>query len=61
MPDEHDRSRIEVELRQVVHSASFRPYSSTDVIGCELGGTTKIEITTWRCQRCGYLESYAGE
>jgi glycerol-3-phosphate dehydrogenase (NAD(P)+) len=29
------------ELRQVVHSASFRPYSSTDVIGCELGGAYK--------------------
>jgi glycerol-3-phosphate dehydrogenase (NAD(P)+) len=28
-------------LRQVVHSASFRPYSSTDVIGCELGGAYK--------------------
>jgi glycerol-3-phosphate dehydrogenase (NAD(P)+) len=29
------------ELRQVVHSAAFRPYSSTDVIGCELGGAYK--------------------
>ena len=29
-------------------------------IGLKLGGATKIEITTWRCQRCGYLESYAG-
>jgi glycerol-3-phosphate dehydrogenase (NAD(P)+) len=31
-------------LRQVVHSASFRPYSSTDVIGCELGGAYKNVI-----------------
>jgi predicted nucleic-acid-binding Zn-ribbon protein len=30
-------------------------------VGLKLAGTTKIEITTWRCQRCGYLESYAGE
>ena len=28
-------------LRETVHSASFRPYSSTDVIGCELGGAYK--------------------
>jgi glycerol-3-phosphate dehydrogenase (NAD(P)+) len=28
----------------VFHSASFRPYSSTDVIGCELGGAYKNVI-----------------
>jgi glycerol-3-phosphate dehydrogenase (NAD(P)+) len=28
-------------LRAMCHSASFRPYSSTDLIGCELGGTYK--------------------
>ncbi|HEY0626388.1 MAG TPA: PF20097 family protein [Allosphingosinicella sp.] len=28
-------------------------------VGLKLGGTTPIEITTWRCRRCGYLESYA--
>ena len=22
---------------------------------------SQIEITTWRCRRCGYLESYARE
>ncbi|HET6653798.1 MAG TPA: NAD(P)H-dependent glycerol-3-phosphate dehydrogenase [Nocardioides sp.] len=29
------------KLRAMCHSASFRPYSSTDLIGCELGGTYK--------------------
>lgn len=28
-------------------------------VGLKLGGTTPLEITTWRCRRCGYLESYA--
>lgn len=28
-------------------------------VGLKLGGKTKYEITTWRCDRCGYLESYA--
>ena len=27
--------------------------------GLKLGGSTPLEITTWRCRRCGYLESYA--
>ncbi|MGZ8742165.1 MAG: NAD(P)H-dependent glycerol-3-phosphate dehydrogenase [Nocardioides sp.] len=31
-------------LRETLHSASFRPYSSTDVIGCELGGAYKNVI-----------------
>ena len=31
-------------------------------VGLKLGGTTPLEITTWRCRRCGYLENYtAGE
>ena len=28
-------------LQQVVHSQAFRPYRSTDVVGCELGGAYK--------------------
>ena len=28
-------------LREAFHSATFRPYSSTDVVGCELGGAYK--------------------
>ncbi len=31
-------------LRQALHSATFRPYSSTDVVGCELGGAYKNVI-----------------
>ena len=28
-------------------------------VGLKLGGSTAIEITTWRCRRCGFLENYA--
>ena len=28
-------------LQKLCHTAAFRPYTNTDVIGCELGGTTK--------------------
>lgn len=28
-------------------------------VGLKLGGTKPIEITTFRCRRCGFLESYA--
>ncbi len=31
-------------LRESMHSATFRPYSSTDVVGCELGGAYKNVI-----------------
>ncbi len=31
-------------LRQMCHSPAFRPYSSTDVVGCELGGAYKNVI-----------------
>ena len=31
-------------LRDLCHSAAFRPYSSVDVIGCELGGAYKNVI-----------------
>ena len=27
--------------------------------GLKLGGTKPIDIVTWRCRRCGFLESYA--
>ena len=27
--------------------------------GLKIGGKTKYDIQTWRCGRCGYLESYA--
>jgi predicted nucleic-acid-binding Zn-ribbon protein len=28
-------------------------------VGLKLGGTQPIEIATWRCPGCFYLESYA--
>ena len=28
-------------------------------MGLKLGGTEQIEVATYRCRRCGYLESYA--
>ncbi|SRR6266508_3614427 len=31
-------------LQKLCHSPSFRPYTTTDVIGCELGGATKNVI-----------------
>jgi glycerol-3-phosphate dehydrogenase (NAD(P)+) len=32
------------QLQSICHTASFRPYTNTDVVGCELGGTTKNVI-----------------
>lgn len=28
-------------------------------MGVKLGAKTRIEIQTWRCGRCGFLENYA--
>ncbi|MFD7866015.1 NAD(P)H-dependent glycerol-3-phosphate dehydrogenase [Streptomyces sp. NPDC059783] len=39
-PDEDTAVRIQ----QACHTTYFRPYTSTDVIGCELGGATKNVI-----------------
>lgn len=36
--------RVAMRLRDLCHSAAFRPYSSTDVVGCELGGAYKNVI-----------------
>ena len=27
--------------------------------GLKVGGKDQLEVTTYRCRRCGYLESYA--
>lgn len=27
--------------------------------GLKLKGRTQLPVSTWRCRRCGYLESYA--
>jgi glycerol-3-phosphate dehydrogenase (NAD(P)+) len=36
--------QVAKQLRHFCHSPAFRPYSSTDVIGCELGGAYKNVI-----------------
>jgi glycerol-3-phosphate dehydrogenase (NAD(P)+) len=35
---------VVTRLRRLIHSPAFRPYSSIDVIGCELGGAYKNVI-----------------
>jgi hypothetical protein len=30
-------------------------------LGLNLRGKSPVEVTTWRCRRCGFLESYAPE
>ncbi len=44
------------ELQRLCHTAAFRPYTNTDVIGCELGGTTKniIGLAVGVCQGLGF-------
>lgn len=37
-------STVAERLQKACHSPYFRPYTSTDVIGCELGGATKNVI-----------------
>jgi glycerol-3-phosphate dehydrogenase (NAD(P)+) len=43
-------------LRTLCHSAAFRPYSSTDVVGCELGGAYKnvIALSVGMAQGLGF-------
>jgi glycerol-3-phosphate dehydrogenase (NAD(P)+) len=36
--------RVAAGLRELIHGPSFRPYSSIDVVGCELGGAYKNVI-----------------
>ncbi len=35
---------VAVRMQQLSHTATFRPYTNTDVVGCELGGATKNVI-----------------
>ncbi len=35
---------VAVRMQQLCHTAVFRPYTNTDVVGCELGGATKNVI-----------------
>ncbi|HZK36347.1 MAG TPA: NAD(P)H-dependent glycerol-3-phosphate dehydrogenase [Aeromicrobium sp.] len=43
-------------LQKICHSPAFRPYTNTDVIGCELGGTTKniIGLAVGVCVGLGF-------
>lgn len=43
-------------LQQLCHTRSFRPYTNTDVVGCELGGTTKniIALAVGVCDGMGF-------
>ena len=43
-------------LQKIMHSAAFRPYSMTDVIGCELAGTAKniIGLAVGVCVGLGF-------
>jgi hypothetical protein len=43
-----------------VHWAAGAPKKSFWT-GLSLKGAQVLEVATWRCRRCGYLESYAGE
>jgi glycerol-3-phosphate dehydrogenase (NAD(P)+) len=36
--------QVAQRLQQLCHTPAFRPYTNTDVVGCELGGTTKNVI-----------------
>ncbi len=36
--------QVAERLQQLCHTATFRPYTNTDVVGCELGGATKNVI-----------------
>jgi glycerol-3-phosphate dehydrogenase (NAD(P)+) len=39
------RRETALAVQQLFHTATFRPYTNSDVIGCELGGATKNVIT----------------
>lgn len=43
-------------LQKICHSPAFRPYTNTDVVGCELGGTTKniIGLAVGVCVGLGF-------
>ena len=43
-------------VQKICHSPAFRPYTNTDVIGCELGGTTKniIGLAVGVCVGLGF-------
>ena len=44
------------KVQEMVHTHAFRPYTNTDVVGCELGGTVKniIGLAVGVCDGLGY-------
>ncbi|MDP9318233.1 MAG: NAD(P)-dependent glycerol-3-phosphate dehydrogenase [Actinomycetota bacterium] len=38
------REDVALRLQRLCHTSAFRPYTMTDVVGCELGGATKNVI-----------------
>jgi glycerol-3-phosphate dehydrogenase (NAD(P)+) len=36
--------QVALRLQKTIHTAAFRPYTNTDVVGCELAGATKNVI-----------------
>ena len=47
---------VAARLQKLMHSPAFRPYTNTDVVGCELGGTTKniIGLAVGVCVGLGF-------
>lgn len=47
---------VALQLQKWCHTQAFRPYTNTDVIGCELGGTVKniIGLAVGVCDGLGY-------
>lgn len=47
---------VALQLQKHCHTPAFRPYTNTDVVGCELGGTVKniIGLAVGVCDGLGY-------
>jgi len=46
-------------MRSVPEWAAGDPVTGFWSAGLRLSGKSRLPITTYRCRRCGYLESYA--
>lgn len=47
---------VALQLQKYLHTPAFRPYTNTDVVGCELGGTVKniIGLAVGVCDGLGF-------
>lgn len=47
---------VALQLQKHLHTTAFRPYTNTDVVGCELGGTVKniIGLAVGVCDGLGF-------